>query len=135
MNVRRSLSPNMINISFGDLSHYGAGVGAPNDDDQVPRIWYCCIIYRGLRRSYILSSYWWKLHTRIGKSTLSRWLLRMTGRSDCIDDIFSGSTKPPSPIRQANTSNSFGCAYRVKPSGGVLEIAYYSGIGPAASIS
>ena len=46
-------------------------------------------------KSYTLSSYWGKLHTRIGKSTLSRWLLRMTGRSDCID-TFSGSTKPPS---------------------------------------
>lgn len=63
------------------------------------------------------------------------WLLRMTGRSDCIDDTFSGSTKPPSPIRQADTSNSFGCAYRVKPSGGVLEIAYSGSIGSAASIS
>ena len=89
----------------------------------------------GREESYTLSSYWGKLRTRIDKFTLSRWLLRMTGRSDCIDDTFSGFTKPPSPIRQADTSNSFGCAYRVKPSGGVLEIAYSGSIGSAASIS
>jgi hypothetical protein len=84
-------------------------------------------------KSYTLSSYWGKLHTRIGKSTLSRWLLRMTGRSDCID-TFSGSTKPLSPIRQADPSKLFGCASRVKQSGGGLEIAFSGSIGSAASM-
>ena len=90
-------------------------------------------IPRSKTKSYTLSSYWGKLHTQNGRFSLSWWLLRMTGRSDCID-TFSGSTKPPSPIQQADTSKLFGCASRVKQSGGGLEIAFSGSIGSAASM-